>query len=69
MSNEVLEAVAKWRADAFRTSDIPLELAVGSLRTEHPLIEAKRTGPREWLVRGSLVWKCSVLIGICVIDH
>ena len=51
MSTEVAEAVAKWRADAFRTSDIPFELGVRSLQTEHPMIEAKRTGPREWLVR------------------
>ena len=50
MSTEVLDAVAKWRAESFRNSDIPFELAIRSLRTEHPMIEAKRTGPREWLV-------------------
>ena len=50
MSQQVETAVTRWRLDSFRTTDLPFEAAVRSLQTEHPAIEAKRTGPREWLV-------------------
>ena len=50
MSKQVQTAVARWRVDSFRTTDLSFEAAVRSLHTEQPAVEAKRTGPREWLV-------------------
>ena len=50
MSSPVDEAVSRWKFQAFRHDDIPYSAAVSSLSTHEPLIEAKRTGPNEWVV-------------------
>ena len=47
---EVATTVSRWKERRFRDSDLPLQTAVSSLYTAHPLVEALRTAPTEWTV-------------------
>ncbi|KAI0706465.1 hypothetical protein C8Q76DRAFT_630050 [Earliella scabrosa] len=48
MPADVKETLNKWRMQSLRVSDLPYSEAVMSLSGRHPMIEAKKTGPREW---------------------
>ncbi|KAI0745889.1 hypothetical protein C8Q76DRAFT_606929 [Earliella scabrosa] len=50
MTSPVQQAVSRWKFQAFRRDDLPYGAAVNSLTTGEPMIEAKRTGPNEWVL-------------------
>ncbi|KAI0709401.1 hypothetical protein C8Q76DRAFT_625601 [Earliella scabrosa] len=50
MTTAVDRAVAKWKTQSLRESDIPYAGAVKSLEGPEPVIEAKRTSEREWVL-------------------
>ncbi|KAI0711640.1 hypothetical protein C8Q76DRAFT_694507 [Earliella scabrosa] len=51
------DAVNRWKMQSFRNSDLPYAVAVHSLSSRMPMMEAKRTSATEWVV-GVLVLLC-----------